>query len=275
MSGEDPARKILEKAKENKMTNRIGSIVSGLLAPVLCAATFGVSSATYAGNASISSSLLTIQATANSQSGIVSIPMSGSPDANGEYFWNSTSPIQVTAVNNPGVVLGTITSLSTYINTDPIVTIAFSVISGSAATSWSISSATLSFPALSNPGALASGAITITESDGNTATIKGGYAGGTKTFQPATNVGIFANLVSNTSAGANLSSTVSEAYPGVGYTPILGSVTAMQTTAAFELSANDQASGTGVFAIVPEPSAILALATGLTGLAGLVVRRRK
>ncbi len=272
MSEEDPAPKILNRAKENKMTNRTRNIVSSLIVPALCAVALATPSVAFAGSGQISSTLFHVDAVSGSLTGSADIPLVGGPSASGDYFWNLDAPITVKASDS--TVLGVITGLSTYINTDPMVSMSFSVVSGGSATLWTLSSATVNFPAM-NASGISSAAMTITDSDGGAATTTGNYLAGVKSFQASTNLGTFSSLVGNLSAGANLSATGSENFPLVGYSPIVGSVSSIQTAFSFTLSANDQASGTGVFAVVPEPGGVLQMATCLTGFAGLLIRRRK
>jgi hypothetical protein len=59
-------------------------------------------------------------------------------------------------------------------------------------------------------------------------------------------------------------------YPATGYAPIADPVADMSAMISFELSADDLASGTTNFVIVPEPTSLGLLALGVIGL----LRRR-
>ena len=249
------------------------SLVSWVLVPCLCASTMVFSGPASAVGGKIDGvihgPLFVITAEANGKTGSATVTPSDIP-LTGEYIHNFSSPLQIVA--GDGTLLGRVDRLTCYLNSDPVVSIGFAVTASNVATNFTISSAIISFGAVTNASATASGGTTLTDNDGNGATLIGGYLGGTKSFQPSTNLGPFSQLVRNLNAGGNMSDSASEAF---GWSTIFGNTTSMASQFAFTLSANDQASGTGVFAlVVPEPSGMIALASGVVGLAGLLVRRR-
>ncbi len=161
---------------------------------------------------------------------------------------------------------------------DPVVNLGFAVQAGSApgGTVFTIKSALLQFPTINNPQGRASAAFTLTDGiddDGATLTPLVGYTGAYLTqyngFVPYGTT--FTQLIDQMVAEPMSTVNRNEEYPGGGlYAPIGGPVSDMSTQIAFTLSANDLASGTTVFEIIPEPSGVLLLAAGLTAL-----RRRR
>jgi hypothetical protein len=159
---------------------------------------------------------------------------------------------------------------------DPQITVNFSVNSTSLATHFQITSGVLSFGGINPAQGKATAGITITDNDGDGASLTGLHAG-PKAYRANYNGTIpggtiFDNLVGNFVAAADDSATLSESSPAVGYSPIGGTVTDMQAEFDFILSANDSASGTSFYEIIPSPAA-----ASLFGIAGLLScgRRRR
>ena len=155
---------------------------------------------------------------------------------------------------------------------DPQITVNFSVNSTSLATHFTISSGILSFGAINPAQGRATAGITITDNDGDGSSLTGGFGGG-KAYHTDYNSGsTFGNFVSGFGAPADDSATNSESSAGYpGYIGIGGAVTDMSAAFDFTLSANDSASGTSFYEIIPGPAAV-----GLFGVAGLVgVGRRR
>lgn len=158
-----------------------------------------------------------------------------------------------------------------------VVDMSFSVKAGTSNTSFSMNSALLDGFVRPNAQALANASYTVTDDDGvNGATLsEPGNDGFGATFQsfygvsagPTTNV--FADLLPSLSALPGDDSAVTSVGTG-GFAGNLGTVTSMQTRVAFDLSANDLASGTTVFALIPEPASLVLLAVGAVA----VFRRR-
>ena len=158
---------------------------------------------------------------------------------------------------------------------DPSVIVNFNVTSTSVATTFSVTTGVLSFGAMTNPSARASAGMTITDNDSDGATDTGLHAGG-KNYRANYNGTIplgtsYANLVGSFTAPVDDSNSASEASPLVGYNTIVGSVSSMQAEFDFTLSANDSASGTSFYEIIPAPGATLVLA----GAGMMALRRRR
>ncbi len=129
-------------------------------------------------------------------------------------------------------------------------------------------------PPLSNAFGRASTAVSVTDLTGDGALLSGnGGAGGTASYLAQYNGFVpggtpFADLLPSASAGPWLMQTTTDAYPASGYVPVAGTVHNMSSMVTFTLSANDMASGTNFFEIIPEPG------TALLTLVVLALRRR-
>jgi hypothetical protein len=203
------------------------------------------------------------------------------PSPSGPFNWQLSSPLDIYSTTNPGLLLGTIDTMTLAGDSDPFVTLGFNVSAGAAPTVFSINSAVIGFAPIVNGLAFASASINATEGgallDG--ATVSGLFAG-TKSYEARYNggTGIFADLVSPvvTAPGAG-SSGVSERSPvPIGSrTVIAGAVGDIESQFNFTLSAFDLAAGTSRFdIIVPEPSSIVLAIGGLVAVVVCARRRR-
>jgi len=197
------------------------------------------------------------------------------PAAGSVINWNLTDPVEIFS-NDPGKTpLGTVSDLSAYLDADPVVSIGFAITAPATSVSYTITSAVVGFAPLVNPAAIASAGITVTDSDGDGAVASPLFAGGTRFFQATSNAGVYAGLIAGPlTAAPYASAAASDALPASGYGSVAGTVTSIQTAFSFNITPNDQVSGTGVFHVVPEPGGLAALATGLSGMAALLLRRR-
>lgn len=151
---------------------------------------------------------------------------------------------------------------------DPAVSFGFAVQAGSSATNFTISSALLSFGAINSAQAQAGAAFTITDTDRNGASISNGNS---KLYNSKYNgTTTYADLVSGFTAGNGNSQSQDENQPANGYNAIGGPVTSIESSVSFTLSANDLASGTNSFEVIPEPSTL-----ALVGLGALSMLRRR
>ncbi len=177
------------------------------------------------------------------------------------------------------ILLGTLQAGDTNVTfgQDPSVNLGFAVESGSApgGTSFTLKSALLTFPTINNPEGRASAGFTLTDGvdeDGATLSPLNGDPGSYKAqyngFVPSGTT--FTHLIPQMVADPMGTTSLSQEYPGGGlYEPIGSPVSDMSTQVSFLLSANDMASGSSVFEVIPEPSGLLLLAVGLA-----LVRRR-
>lgn len=159
---------------------------------------------------------------------------------------------------------------------NPAVNLGFAMQAGNAPTTFTVKSALLSFATIPNASGRASAAFTVTDGfndDGGTLSGLGTGAGGgaylaqVNGFVPGG--ANFAELVNQIQIPVMGGNNVSAAFPAdYSFFPI-GAVSDMSTQISFDITANDLASGTSIFEIVPEPSALL------LALAGLGVIRRR
>ncbi|MGD0572799.1 MAG: PEP-CTERM sorting domain-containing protein [Sedimentisphaerales bacterium] len=169
--------------------------------------------------------------------------------------------------NSVSILDGSIDSLKVTVNSDPEVDIEFGFKAGNSTLAYAIYSDVVTFDPLVNPTADASAGVTLTDRGTPGATITGLFPGG-KTFQATYNgSNVFANLVKGFSiSGGTL--TGSEDTPDQ---VINGTLTDIESEFYFKLSANDAASGTSTFEVVPEPATMAILGLGIT----VLISRRK
>jgi hypothetical protein len=181
------------------------------------------------------------------------------------------------------VYLGTMTEFTVNIHEDPEVNLNFAVQSGSEDTDFHIASALLSFDPITEPEGRASATFTMTDFDGSGATLTGigdpdgvgggylaqynGWAGDPFNGPQGTT---FAEGITSMSAGAYQTDVENLNVPESGWLPIDETVYDMSSLISFTLTANDLASGTSHYEIVPEPGALMMLAVG-----GLALLRRR
>jgi hypothetical protein len=195
--------------------------------------------------------------------------------------WSLPSPLSIYSSTNPELLLATVNGLSLSYDTDPFVSLGFNVVSGGAPTNFSISSAVVPLvPTITNGLAFATAGVTVTENPPFDGASMNGLFAGAKAYEARFNGGgsIFADLVSPVIVPAfGITGTGTEKFPpGIGTTVVIpGLVFNIESQFNFTLSANDQASGTSIFNIVPEPSTIVLAACALIGLVWQVVRRRR
>lgn len=223
-------------------------------------------------NAGLSEIVLEVHAEVNGQVGIFSVPQSAGTWSGSSYNWTLANP--VTILSSTGLPLGILTNASVAVIEDPVVSVNFNIASTALNTAFTISSPLLSFPAMTNAEGAASAALSITDLGGDGVTLTpmgaGAYTSNYNGLVPGGSP--FANLLGAPVVAGPFSTTVvSQEFPGGGlYVPIAGSVSDISARWQFTLSPDDLASGTGVFTVVPAPSAL-----GLLALGGLVGGRRR
>ncbi|HPD30313.1 MAG TPA: PEP-CTERM sorting domain-containing protein [Phycisphaerae bacterium] len=216
--------------------------------------------------------IVRIDASQNGKAGYLQFVFTPGAPIDGVWTWRLPSGQQNREIKAGSEVLATLEDLLLEIDTDPAVTLSFAVVAGGAPTTFTISTATVPFPAIVNPLAYATAAITVTDNDSNGASATGLYPGA-KAYQARYNSPAvpWANLVSTVTALPDSSAVGTERQPASGRQTILATVDRIEAEFKFTLSANDQASGTSRFdIIIPEPAAL-----GVFGLGVLFLLRRR
>jgi hypothetical protein len=193
------------------------------------------------------------------------------PDAGNWFEWTLDGGRDI--VGNNGNVLGSIDYLKFKVLDDPATSVEFHVVAGSSATTFNIvADSATTFDPIINPEAYASAGISLTDRNQNGAAITGLYDGG-KVYQALYNdSSVYANLVDSFTAGARKTVTQSEDRPIAGGTEIIeDTLFSIDSSFHFTLSANDSASGTSYFEVVPasgpipEPATMTLLVCGVLG----------
>ncbi len=238
-----------------------------------CAIALVVGLGVSAANADLSTDVFTLHATVGGESGsfLASID-DGYFDDQGNFYWTLEAAVDIYSDN--GVMLATLSTASLIVIADPIISMNFNVQASSQNTIFSVTSGLLSFPEISSPIGTASAGVTVTDLNGDGATLSpdGGSIYSSQYNGDWPNGTPFADLLANpVSAGANQTNADSDEYPGGGGFVSIGEpVQSMSAAWTFTLSAFDVASGTSTFFIVPTPAGL-----GLLGVAGLVAIRRR
>lgn len=206
--------------------------------------------------------------------------------ANGDgqtWSWESNDPVELWDGDNLVATLNpeSGTGSSVMFVSDPIVNLNFSVQAGAMTTNIMIASALLTFPTISNAQGAASASYSVTDTNGNGATLtgvgdpmgsQGGYLAqynGWAGMLPNPAGTTFAEVHQVINAGAFQTQTANANVPGVGLQNIPGPVSDMSSLVSFTLTPFDLASGTTNWVIVPEPASLALVALGF-----VFVRRR-
>lgn len=220
--------------------------------------------------------LVTVQLSNSQGSAVAALNLPPLPDpASDTADWKLSNALEVR--NQAGILLGTLKSLEVHLEGDPAVELIFAVTAGNVDTTFTITSASVSFSTLNDPLALASAGVTLT--DGS---LLPGNGASLDLIPPDTGLykaeyngdAVFAALVGSQSLGG--AGTVS-ASSSSGVQTISGPVSSIQASYQFKLSAKDSASGSSRFEVlVPEPSSFLLLlaAAGAFGLLVIASRFR-
>ncbi|MBK7404985.1 MAG: hypothetical protein IPJ41_10210 [Phycisphaerales bacterium] len=224
-------------------------------------------------SADLTPDVFTIKATVGGQQGsFVVTTDDGTFDGDGNFYWALNGSVNIESDN--GDVLATLSHASVTILHDPVINMNFNVQATNQNTIFQVGSGLLSFPTIGNPQGIASAAVTVTDVNGNGASLSpDGSSLYTSRYNGDFPAGtLFANLLgSSLSSGAFQSAHASDEFPGGGnYANIGTPISSMSAAWTFSLSALDLASGTSTFAVVPAPAS-----AALLGLAGLAARRRR
>lgn len=225
-------------------------------------------------NAEITDVVIRIEATNARGTGVFEGYLSeGSWQPGGVFVWERAAPMNF--VNAQGEIIASMNSGRVRVINDPVVQLNFSVSAGTLDTSFVISSPLLSFPTIDPAQGRATAGVTVTDTDGNGASLT---ANGQPSLYTSRYNGLvpggtlFADLIDGPVVAAAFdSATDSDSFPGGGmFSPIGVAVSDMSARFAFTLTANDEASGTSSYEIVPAPGAV-----ALLGLGGLLAARRR
>jgi len=189
-----------------------------------------------------------------------------------QYNWSAGG---IDLQDEDGDIIGTLGSASIMMMADPIVVVFFDVQAGAADTLFTFGSGLLSFPAIGGATGSATTAMTLNDADGDGSAALDGAGGSSGGMSWQANYNglapagtIFAEFVPGMSVvGPDLHDEASASTGG--FQPIPGSISSMSVAYNFVLSAEDSASGTSAFVVVPEPASLLLLIGGL-----LAIRRR-
>jgi hypothetical protein len=193
------------------------------------------------------------------------------PDPNATdwvYDNPNTWTMRSSTTGNP---VATVMGLHLEIHGDPQANLSFNVQAGASATSFTITTALVNFPTITNGVANASAAITLTDGNAN------GIATLTGNLGPSGGFAYQADYNGYVPGGTNYALFVpsfgAPSFTGsgaAGPTVLSGNQTDMSAMFAFTLSPRDLASGTSTYEIVPSPAGV-----ALLGVGGLATARRR
>jgi hypothetical protein len=245
------------------MSPRFAQCIRAALIPIIILG-IGVASS----QAGISNVVFSIDATnSDGTAHYEAVLADGGYDPNGVFNWTLGSDVQLT--DGGGDVIATLDSAYVQIKGDPFISMGFAVHAGSTDTTFTISSALVTFGPFTDPNAAASAGMTVTDETGNGGVLDGIFGDGNAFRALYNGASIFGSYIPGvTELGAFGSESTSDGSGGL--IPLLGSIASMQSTYNFELTARDQGSSTSIYVIIPEPSALAML-----GLATFVALRRR
>ena len=189
----------------------------------------------------------------------VPLPFGGSP-----WVWTSSQMVEMRS-NRTGELIAVLnpaghSSHVEYID-DPAVTMNFAVQAGPSITTFTITSALLSFTTMDGEARITTG-FSLTDADGDGATLigignpngnQGAYLAQYNGFAGTVSGTTFVEVIQGINAGVFATAVASIDEPPVGFTTIPDPVSDMSVLLSFTLTPNDLASGTSNFVIQPPP----------------------
>ena len=194
------------------------------------------------------------------------LPQSLSDSGSGCQYSQYDLPGPVDFVSG-STLLGTVDAVSALYKADPFVALGVAVTAGPEGSTFTITSATVAFDSVTNPQAYADVSLTLTDNNGDGASLTGLYPGGnayeanyTGSSGPVTWTTLEGSFTADP-AGEN---TIKDRDPVVAGSSLLISDTlySIQSQYSFSLTPYDSASGTSHFEITPEPATLSLLALG-------------
>lgn len=241
----------------------------------LCVAAAGTLIAAASASAALSDPFILVRASNAEGSGLLSIPLvDTTPGPNGSTVYSLAAPVDI--MDGPNVI-ATITQLNSIVvptsGAQPnTVSLAFTFFAGSSDTRFIVDSTVFTFDPLLNEAARATAGISLTDSNGDGASLTGNGARGTL-YTAYYNGGssTFASLLAGPfAAGSGQTTNDDDRSPtSPGFTALGVNADDMSASWDFTLSAGDQIGVTSSYFMVPAPGAL-----ALLGLAGLTIARR-
>jgi hypothetical protein len=246
---------------------RLGMVI---LAGLVVAACLSVSAT--AVHAEFLGNLLSITASSDAGTAETNIPLPDPlPNGQSPGYLQLSSPELFELRTDQGELIGTVGDLQIALDGDPLANISFTATAGGSDTTFSLSSAIVSFAAMTNPHAMASAEMTLTDNDGSGASIDV-VSPNAGLFQAVYNgSATYAELLGSASFTGGASASTAEDTSGV----IGASVSSIQGVWQFTLSAGDGTRGRGEFQVVPEPSSLLLVACAVGVGTVFFLRNRK
>lgn len=199
------------------------------------------------------------------------VPTSAGAWDSGTQTWTYSSSGPQELRTSGGTLIGTIGSLSMTAVEDPMLDISLECTAGITDTTFIVSTGLLTFSPLLNPTAVANAGMTLTDLDGNGATLTGGRPGNTVFSAHYNGLIPAGSIYANLQTGFSFATAFdTNSFSDNAFGGILGSVGSMSSRLEFTVSANDSASGGGFYLITPAPGAF-----ALLGLGGLAAARRR
>lgn len=236
---------------------------------VACAALAGL--VAVPASADVSSTILRIEATNSMGTGVFEVDVDDAwfDEETETWGWSGAG----VDIMDGADVLATFQSVTLTLQQDPVIFLNFQGTAANVPTQITLTTALLSFPTINNASATTSAGLTLTDSNASGTASLDGNSGTGNDFAFVTNYNgmvpggtLFREAIDEINV-ASIAGSNSDTYNS-GMVPI-GAVSDMSLQVSFLLSASDSASGTSVFAVVPEPASFALLALG-----ALALRRR-
>ncbi|RMH12357.1 MAG: hypothetical protein D6695_06955 [Planctomycetota bacterium] len=217
---------------------------------------------------------LTVEANSDLGTGIFQVSTDdGVTLPDGTFLWTLDAPVDLVDTGT-GNTVATLSFGTIMLGSTGVVSHSFVVDAAGSDTHFTLGSGLVNVGPYANPLGRASAGMSLTDGNGNGATLTGNFAGGTLFNSFYDGGASFANLLAGPyTAGSFGSFADNDEYPaGAGnFAAFAGPASEIGIGWDFILSANDSASGTSVFTVIPTPAAGLTMLVG----AGLLASRRR